>query len=103
MLSLAYGLSFADLYRRDGLVRLDAAFLEVLEGSDHSLKAQLLAAREKPESIDAKTESALILGVAPHLDDFLAALFGIETEFRALAARHHALAPLYAEFGLDAE
>jgi len=33
--------------------------------------------------------------IAPHLDDFLAELFGIQAEFRALAARHHELAPLH--------
>jgi len=46
-----------------------------------------------PSSLDNKAESALILEIAPHLDDFLADLFGIQSEFRALAARHHELAP----------
>src|SRR5712692_9677619 len=75
MLKLAYGLSFAELYERDGLVRLDAA--------------------RATASLDSRSESALILEIAPHLDDFLAHLFGIQAEFRALAARHHELAPLY--------
>src|SRR6266545_4214315 len=96
MLKLAYGLSFAELYERDGLARLDTAFLGFLGTSDAALKARLLAARENPASLDAKAESALILEIAPHLDDFLAELFGIQAEFRALAARHHELAPLYA-------
>ncbi|HYT85824.1 MAG TPA: hypothetical protein VEK81_05265, partial [Burkholderiales bacterium] len=96
MLKLAYGLSFAELYERDGLARLDAAFLGFLEASDSALKARLLAARENPAGLAAKAESALILEIAPHLDDFLAELFGIQAEFRALAARHHELAPLYA-------
>ena len=95
MLKLAHGLSFADLYRRDGLVRLDAAFVEFLGGVDATLAARLLAARADPPALDAKAESALILEVAPHLDDFLAALLGIRAEFSALAARHHELAPLY--------
>jgi NADPH-dependent glutamate synthase beta subunit-like oxidoreductase/NAD(P)H-flavin reductase len=99
MLKLAFGLSFAELYRRDGLARLDAAFLSHLEAVDAScagaLQARLRAAREDPASLDNKAESALILEIAPHLDDFLAELFGIEAEFRALAARHHELAPLY--------
>ncbi len=96
MLNLAYGLSFAELYGRDGLARLDDAFLDFLRASDGALTPRLLAAREAPESLDAKAESALILEIAPHLDDFLAELFGIQAEFRALAARHHELAPLYA-------
>jgi NADPH-dependent glutamate synthase beta subunit-like oxidoreductase/NAD(P)H-flavin reductase len=96
MLKLAYGLSFAELYGRDGLARVDAAFLEFLGASDAALKARLLAARENPASLDAKAESALILEIAPHLEDFLAELFGIQREVHALAARHHELAPLYA-------
>src|SRR5262245_9859916 len=99
MLKLAFGLSFAELYRRDGLARLDAAFLDRLRAVDEScagnLRSRLAAAREHPASLDAKAESALIIEIAPHLDDFLAELFGIEAEFRALAARHHELAPLH--------
>src|SRR5712664_4563485 len=95
MLKLAYGLSFAELYERDGLARLDAAFLDYLGAADSALRPQLEAARET-SGLDSKAESALILEIAPHLDDFLADLFGIQTEFRALAARHHELAPLYA-------
>src|SRR5262249_39740048 len=100
MLKLAFGLSFADLYHRDGLVKLDAAFLVRLAAVDEScsgsLAPQLAAARENPSSLDNKAESALILEIAPPLDDFLAELFGIQSELRALAARHHELAPLHA-------
>jgi NADPH-dependent glutamate synthase beta subunit-like oxidoreductase/NAD(P)H-flavin reductase len=95
VLKLAHGLSFAELYRREGLARLDAAFVESLNAADATLARRLLAARTDPPAVDAKAESALILEVAPHLDDFLAALFGIRAEFTALAARHHELAPLY--------
>jgi NADPH-dependent glutamate synthase beta subunit-like oxidoreductase/NAD(P)H-flavin reductase len=96
MLKLAFGLSFAELYRRDGLTRLDAAFLVHLGAADASLRPRLAAARADPSRLDAKAESALILDIAPHLDDFLAELFGVQAEFQALAARHHELAPLYA-------
>ncbi|HUL92229.1 MAG TPA: FAD-dependent oxidoreductase [Burkholderiales bacterium] len=95
MPKLAFGLSFAELYRRDGLARLDAAFLGHLGTADAALRPRLAAARANPPSLDAKSESALILEIAPHLDDFLAELFGIEREFRALASRHHDLAPLH--------
>jgi NADPH-dependent glutamate synthase beta subunit-like oxidoreductase/NAD(P)H-flavin reductase len=95
MLNLAHGLSFAELYGRDGLAKLDFVFLDRLGATDAALKARLLAARENPESLDTQAESALILEVAPHLDDFLSELFGIQAEFSALAARHHELAPLY--------
>jgi len=96
MLKLAFGLSFAELYQRNGLVGLDAAFVDFLCAADAALGPRLAAARTNPASLDAKAESALILEIAPHLDDFLAELFGIQSEFCALVARHHALAPLYA-------
>src|SRR5712691_8992791 len=94
MLKLAYGLSFAELHERDGLARLDAAFLDHLGAAESALRPQLEAARATA-SLDSKAESALILEIAPHLDDFLADLFGIQAEFRTLASRHHELAPLY--------
>jgi NADPH-dependent glutamate synthase beta subunit-like oxidoreductase len=43
-----------------------------------------------------KAESELLIEIAPHLEDFVARLFGIETEIRSLARDHHALAPIYA-------
>ena len=99
MLKLAFGLSFAELYHRDGLVKLDGAFLARLAATDEScagsLVPRLAAARANPAGLDAKAESALILEIAPHVDDFLAELFGIQAQVAALAARHHELAPLH--------
>ena len=92
-LRLAYGLAFEDLYDRDGLLRLDAAFLQFLAEADEGLRARLETARGSPPP--GKDESELLIALAPHLEDFLARLFGIEAEARALAARHHELAPLY--------
>src|SRR3989440_265184 len=94
MLKLAHGLSFAELHERDGLARLDAAFLDHLGAAESALRPQLEAARTDP-GLDSKAESGLIIEIAPHLDDFLAELFGIQAEFRALAGRHNELAPLY--------
>src|SRR5678815_4967118 len=86
-----FGLRFEDFYTRDGLMRVDAAFLGFL---DPSLKDLLLKARKDPPS--GKTESELLVTLAPHVEDFVAKLFGIEAEAHALAARHHELAPLWA-------
>ncbi len=94
-LKLAGGLAFADLYRREGLLRIDALFLESLGEAGPDLKTRLLAARDRPEALAPKDESELILEIAPYLDDFLADLFDIAAEFRDLAGRHQALAPLY--------
>jgi len=93
---LRHDLAFEDLYRRDGLVRLDAAFVRHLGEVDVELHNRLMAARREPAALDRATESDLLVALAPHLEDFIGALFGIGAELSALQARHDALAPLYA-------
>src|SRR6266446_2859467 len=94
-LVLQHGLSFVDLYDRDGLVRLDRAFVAHLADADTELHARLMAARSDPDAIEHQVESDLVVDLAPHLEDFIGQLFGIVAEMRALQARHHELAPLY--------
>ncbi|MGC2048111.1 MAG: FAD-dependent oxidoreductase [Gallionella sp.] len=94
-LSLGYGFSFNDLYDREGLIRLDVAFLDFLGEGDAGLRAQLETARQTTDDLSGKAQSELLVSLAPYLEDFLARLFGIETQVRALAERHHELAPLY--------
>jgi hypothetical protein len=94
-LRLAHGLAFEDLYRRAGLVRLDGHFVGFLETADSALAGRLRAGRADPDALDAKAESQLLLDIAPHLERFLAQLFGITDEVLALAGRHDELAPLY--------
>ncbi len=96
MLQLAHDLRFDDLYRDEGLARVDRAFLEALREADAALAARLEAARADPPSLAKLAESELLIALAPHLEDFLAGLFGIAPEVRALEARHHELAPVYA-------
>jgi NADPH-dependent glutamate synthase beta subunit-like oxidoreductase/NAD(P)H-flavin reductase len=91
---LGFGLSFPDLYEREGLVRLDRAFVAFLSETDRALADRLAAARKEP--LHGKAESELLIALAPHVEDFVAKLFGIEPEAQALAARHNQLAPLYA-------
>ncbi|HEX4749466.1 MAG TPA: FAD-dependent oxidoreductase [Bryobacteraceae bacterium] len=95
-LSLPFGLEFEDLYRRSGLLRLDAQFLMQLKEAALELHERLLAARENPDSLAARQYSELIIEAAPYLEDFLGQLFGIEKELGELQERHHALAPLLA-------
>jgi NADPH-dependent glutamate synthase beta subunit-like oxidoreductase/NAD(P)H-flavin reductase len=94
-LALAYGLSFLDLYERDGLVRLDRAFVADLAAADAELLNRLMAARRDPDGFGHEAESDLLADLAPLVEDFLGRLFGISSEVRALQARHHELAPLY--------
>src|SRR5271165_158194 len=92
--SLAFGLSFADLADRAELERLDRLFLDQLAAQDAGLYAALMAARAAPP--ERADESKLITALGPHLDGFVAALFGIEAEVAALAARTDALDPVHA-------
>ena len=94
-LTLGFDLRFGDLYRRDGLVRLDRCFVDVLKVRDADLYNRLMAARAAPDQVAGKAESDLIVELAPALEDFIAELFGIASEARVLEARHAALAPLY--------
>ncbi len=92
LLALPFGLAFEDLYRREGLIKLDALFLEQLPAS---LSQRLRAARENLSTLTAKQQSELIIELAPYLEDFLGHLFGIERQLRELQARHSELAPLF--------
>jgi NADPH-dependent glutamate synthase beta subunit-like oxidoreductase/NAD(P)H-flavin reductase len=94
-LVLEHGLSFADLYDRDGLVRVDRAFVGHLAEADVGLHDRLMAARRDPDGLDRAAESDLLVELAPHVEDFLGALFRISAQVRELQARHHELAPLY--------
>jgi NADPH-dependent glutamate synthase beta subunit-like oxidoreductase/NAD(P)H-flavin reductase len=93
---LGFGFVFTDLYQRDGLLRLDAKFLEDLKATDASLHDRLVAARSNSENVTRQEHSNLMVEVAPHLEDFIGELFDITGEIRALQERHHTLAPIYA-------
>ena len=94
-LALEFGISFPELYERAGLIKLDQIFLNFLKEGNPTLHDHLIQARQNPELLARKDESALLIEVAPWLEDFIATLFGIKAAVSALAARHHELAPLY--------
>ena len=93
-LKLQFDLRFEDLYRRDGLLRVDAAFVRFLDESDAALRGRLERLRGG-EKLPPKQESEFLISIAGHLDDFIAHLFGIEEAVNALSTRHFELAPLY--------
>ena len=73
-LHLAFGFSFEDLYTRDGIVKLDAAFLHQLQATDAGLRARLGEARANPAGLEPKPTSELIIALAPHVEDFVGEL-----------------------------
>ncbi len=95
VLALAYGLGFEELYAAGGLRRIDALFLEYLTGGEPQLAQKLTTARQSPEAVALLQESQLIINLAPHVEEFIAQLFGIQAQVRALAERHFELAPLF--------
>ena len=96
ILKLPFGLTFEDLYQRDGLLKVDVAFLEELREAAPGLHERLIEARRTPPAAHTKSGSELMLALAPYLDDFIGRLFGIEKELLELQTRHSELAPLYA-------
>ena len=68
-LTLGFGLKFEDLYRRDGLVRLDGAVRRHLKARNPELHDRLMAARAAPDQLAGKGESELIIALAPELED----------------------------------
>ncbi len=82
--SLRFGFEFDDLYRREGLLKLDSAFLSQLLDRAPELHARLESARRDPSGLPPKAESELIVELAPYLEDFVGQLFGIEAELREL-------------------
>jgi NADPH-dependent glutamate synthase beta subunit-like oxidoreductase len=94
-LRLSFGLDLAGIYARDGLVRLDRAFVDWLDAEDTALANRLLAARAAPDAVPALEESALIIDLGEKLERFLATLFGVQPELDALRARTRTLDPLW--------
>jgi len=93
--NINFGFTITDLYRRSGLVKLDQIFLDFLRTGDEALYKKLEYARAHFDELLPKDDSALLIEIAPWLEDFIARLFNIEAEVQQLAAKHHELAPLY--------
>jgi NADPH-dependent glutamate synthase beta subunit-like oxidoreductase/NAD(P)H-flavin reductase len=91
----AHGFSVADLYRRDGLLRLDQVFLKRLAAEDPELHEQLLQARAHPAEVTRAAASDLAIRVAPALERFIGELFGVDAELAALKGHHAELEPLF--------
>jgi NADPH-dependent glutamate synthase beta subunit-like oxidoreductase/NAD(P)H-flavin reductase len=86
---------FVSLATRDGLVGLDRRFVAALAAADADLYARLMAARAAPDALDAKAEGELILALGPHLEGFLADLFGIAADLGAIVAATRKLDPVH--------
>jgi NADPH-dependent glutamate synthase beta subunit-like oxidoreductase/NAD(P)H-flavin reductase len=93
--SLSHGLGFTDLYAREGLARLDAAFVGWLKDAHVEVHARLMAARAAPDELAVKDESNLLIDLARPLEDFVASLFGVAPQAAELRGQHNRLAPIF--------
>jgi len=80
------GFTYQDLHREDRLADLDRVFLEELASEDAALHGRLIAYRADASSFDPLSRSRLLVDAARPLGRFLACLFGVEREWRALGA-----------------
>ncbi len=94
-LKLSHDLAFEDLYGNEGLKRIDRLFIERLEKADGELKDRLCEARKAPDGLEKGAESDLLLDLAPHMDGFVAGLFGVGAEAEDLSKDHEDLSVLY--------
>jgi len=94
-IKLPFGLGFEDLYEHEGLTKLDGIFVNQIKEHAPTLHECLLAARENPPAAHDKSGSALIIELAPHVEDFIGSLFGIGPELSELRNRHTKLTPIY--------
>lgn len=94
-LKLKYG-QFQDLFDPNWLAQLDGQFLERLRAQNPQLHQDLLTYRQQSPPLAATAISALLIACAPLVEEFLAELFGIETELAATARATLAQQPIFA-------
>src|SRR6186997_2815744 len=82
------GFRFADLNRVRRIAELDSVFRQVLKATDPDLSVSYENYRlAEGKGFDALAVSALLIRVAPYLGRFVARIFHIEAEHRALQER----------------
>ena len=77
---LKNGLRIVDTYHYQTLKDLDDDFLAFLQTKSHQTHNKLIAARDKLNSLDSKSESELLINLAEYLEEYLAIQFGISQE-----------------------
>ena len=84
-------IKFSNLYNQEGLLELNQIFQKFFISENSNLYQQFLQIR----NISKKEQSDLLIEVSRILEDFLAKIFGIELENRALQNQHGEFGKLY--------
>ncbi len=92
-MTLAFGFTFEEFYSQEGLQRLDETFLGFLEAADKELFNRLIMGRQ--ETLASIARSALLIDLAPHVEDFFSQLFNIKQDINQQQREAYRLAPLY--------
>lgn len=87
-LTLPAGLTFKDLYEREGLIKIHEFFSHFLFDVDNELHTKWENAIANPENLSSKDESELIIAVSPLLEEFIAELFDIISDILTLKKSH---------------
>jgi NADPH-dependent glutamate synthase beta subunit-like oxidoreductase/NAD(P)H-flavin reductase len=90
------GFTYADLHRPQRLADLMRQFEGELKASDPAAWERLSAWRAAPDARDAAAVSETILAVAPHVERFVARLFGVEQAVRLRSEAIRADDPVFA-------
>ncbi len=93
-LKLPFGLTFDDLYARDGLVKLQQEFEKYLREKNSEIAAKFFDLKTS-EAKTAAQKSQILIDVARVLEDFIAELFDIKKENSDLKKRHDELQKIY--------
>lgn len=89
-LNLGFNLSFPDLYTSSGLKNIDNSFNTFLFDANADLWQRFQTARK-----EGKTESNLLMEIAPYIEDFIGHLFDIKENIHHLQEQHHDLAVIF--------
>ncbi len=90
------GMSYASLRDPEGLNKLDERFRAFLDERDPDLAERLADFREAPEVPENLAYSQLLIDLGPHVEAFVAALFGIEEETATTGRATAAHNPVFA-------
>jgi len=90
-LNLSYDLRFEDLYSNNGIAKINHSFDRFLINLDSDLSSRWHTAVRTPDALSTKDESALIIAMAPILEEFTADLFNITPALTTLKKSHNEL------------
>lgn len=90
-----FGVEFADLYEREGLLKIDQKFFEFLAQKNVQAAENFSALKKNPAAFSLPQQSTVLIDVARFLEDFLVELFDIKTANESLKKQREYLQKIY--------